>query len=78
MMVVVVHHRSKWRMLVEICGTLTFTKQGILFWRTFTNARPLGHELLPPVSEMMMFQGIEVFAECIPMAVIQVQNILDR
>jgi len=35
------------------------------------------HEYMPPVSEMMMFQMCEVFAECIPMAVIQMTNVLE-
>jgi len=36
-----------------------------------------GHEIISPVTEMIMFQASEVFAECIPMVVIQVNNILN-
>jgi len=60
-LVIAIHRKNKRRMLVELLGTVTFTKQGVNFWRTYTNARPRGHELIPPVSEMMVFQGAEVF-----------------
>jgi len=62
MLVVAIHHKSKRRVLLELLATVTFTKQGFNFWRTYTNATMRGHELMPPVSEMMMFQVVEVFS----------------
>jgi len=77
LLVVAIHRKNKRQMLVELLQTFTFTKQGFNFWRTYTNAKMRGYELVPPVTEMMLFQSVEVFAECIPMAVIQVMNILN-
>jgi len=75
---IVIHHRNKRRLLVELLATITMTKQGVNFWRIFTNAKMRGHEMMiSPVSEMMIFQSAEVFAECIPMVVIQANNILN-
>jgi len=41
-----------------------------------TNAKIEGHELISPVSEMMYFKGCEVFAESIPVTVLQVNAVL--
>ena len=65
--VVVIHHKNKKRMLVEIVGTLTFTKAGFNKYRVLTDAKTDGHEVVPPVTEMVVFKLVEVFAESIPM-----------
>ena len=76
-MVVAVHHRNKRNMLIEMFGTVTFTKPAINKFRVLTNAKMKGHAILPPVSEMMAFKMCEVFSESIPMSVIQVLNVLE-
>ena len=58
-------------------GTVTLTKQGLSYWRCLTNVKMKNHEYMSPVTEMMFFQNCEVFAECIPMAVIQMTNVLE-
>ena len=77
LLVVALHSRNKKRMMMEILGTVTFTKQGINFFRCYTNSKQEGHELMSHELEMTFFQACEVFAECIPMAVIQVSNVLE-
>ena len=74
--VVCVHYKNKRRLWYELMGTVTFTKPAFNKFRVLTNAKEEGHELLSPVSEMMMFKGVEVFAECIPVSVLQVYTIL--
>jgi len=74
---VAIHHQDKKRALIELLGTVTFTKQGLSYWRCLTNVKMTNDDIMPPVSEMMMFQMCEVFAECIPMAVIQITNVLE-
>ena len=76
-MVVAVHHRNKRKMLIEMFGTVTFTKPAFNKFRVLTNAKMKGHAIMPPVSEMMMFKMCEVFSESIPMSVIQVSNVLE-
>ena len=71
-----VHYKNKRRTLIEIAGTLTFTKPAFNKWRVLTNAKMEGHEMAPPVSEMMMFKACEVFAESIPVTVLQVHSLL--
>ena len=65
--VVAIHHKNKRRMIVEIVGTLTFTKAGFNKYRVLTDAKTDGHEVVPPVTEMVVFKIAEVFAESIPM-----------
>mgnify|MGYP001128235878 FL=1 len=65
-------------MFIEIFGTLTFTKPALNKWRVLTNKRMEGHELLPPLTEMAMFKLCEVFAESIPVTVVQVSAIMVR
>ena len=72
----IIHSRNKKQMLVELFATVTYTKSGINYWRLYTNAKQYGHEMVPPVTELMMFHVCEVFAESIPMGVIQLQNLL--
>ena len=74
--VIGVHHKSKRRLLVEIVGTLTFTKPAFNKYRVLTNAKIEGHEIVPPLAEMMTFKICEVFAESIPLTVLQVNTIL--
>ena len=76
-LVVVVHHRNQRKMLIELFGTVTFTKPAFNKFRVLTNAKMKGHATMPPVSEMMMFKLAEVFSESIPMSVIQVVNVLE-
>ena len=66
-MVVAIHHKNKKRMIVEIVGTLTFTKAGFNKYRVLTDAKTGGHEVVPPVTEMVVFKIAEMFAESIPM-----------
>jgi len=73
---IVIHRRNRRRMLIEIVGTWTFTKPAFNKWRVLTNAQMQGHEVAPPVSEMMMFKAAEVFAESIPITVLQVYTVL--
>ena len=61
------HYKNKRRMLVEIVSTLSFTKAGFNKYRVVTDANKDGHEMVPPVIEMMIFKLCEVFAESIPM-----------
>ena len=75
-LVVAIHHKNKRRLLVEIVGTLAFTMPALNKWRVLTNTKMEGHEIMPPVSEMMMFKGVEVFAESIPVMVLQVGKVL--
>ena len=63
---VAIHHKNKRRMIVEIFGTLTFTKAGFNKYRVLTDAKTDGHEIVPPVTEMLVFKLCEVFAESIP------------
>ena len=65
--VVAIHHKNQRRMLVEIVGTLTFTKAGFNKYRVLTDAKTDGHEAVPPVTEMVVFKLAEMFAESIPM-----------
>ena len=76
-MVAAAHYRNKRRMLIEMLGTVTFTKPAFNKFRVLTNAKMKGHAIMPPVSEMMMFKMCEVFSESIPMSVIQVSNVLE-
>ena len=64
---VTIHHESKKRLLVEIISTLTFTKAGFNKYRVLTDAKPEGHEIVTPVTEMLAFKLAEMFAESIPM-----------
>ena len=73
---VMIHHKDKRMMLKEMFGVLTCTKTGLHFWKVLTNAKVEGHEMVPVVSEMMMSMLSEVLAESIPMAVVQVYEIL--
>jgi len=77
LLVVAIHHRNKRKMLIEMFGTVTFTKPAFNKFRVLTNAKMKGHAIVPPVSEMMMFKMCEVFSESIPMSVIQVSNVLE-
>jgi len=76
-MVAAVHHKNLRIMLIEMFGTVTFTKPAFNKFRVLTNAKMRGHAIMPPVSEMMMFKMCEVFSESIPMSVIQVVNVLE-
>ena len=76
-LVVVVHHRNKRKMMSEMLGTVTFTKPAFNKFRVLTNYKIKGHAIMPPVSEMMAFKMAEVFSESIPMSVIQVGNVLE-
>ena len=76
-MVAAVHHRNLRIMLIEMFGTVTFTKPAFNKFRVLTNAKVESHAIMPPVSEMMMFKMCEVFSESIPMSVIQVVNVLE-
>jgi len=77
LLVAAIHHRNKRKMLIEMLGTVTFTKPAFNKFRVLTNARMKGHAIMPPVSEMMAFKMCEVFSESIPMSVIQVVNVLE-
>jgi len=63
-------------MISEIVGTVTFTKPTFNKWRVLINTEMEGHALVPPVSEMMFFKLTEVFAESIPVTVLQVNTVL--
>jgi len=76
-MVVAVHHKNKRKLLIELFGTVTFTKPAFNKFRVLTNAKMEHHAIMPPVSEMVFFKMCEVFSESIPMSVIQVQNVLE-
>ena len=65
--VLAIHHKNKKRMIVEIVATLTFTKAGFNKYRVLTDAKTDGHEVVPPVTEMVAFKICELFAESIPM-----------
>jgi len=75
--VATIHHANKRRMMVEMVSTLAFMKPAFNYWRVLTNAKIEGHEVVPPVHEMILFLTVEVFAECIPVTVLQVIKILD-
>jgi len=77
LLVAAIHHRNKRKMLIEMLGTVTFTKPAFNKFRVLTNAKVASHAIMPPVSEMMMFKMAEVFSESIPMSVIQVGNVLE-
>ena len=72
-----IHYHDPKRMLVELLATLTFTKPGFNKFRVLTNKKMVGHELMPPVSELLVFKQIEVFAESIPVTVLQVFSLLE-
>jgi len=74
--VLLLHHKNKRRMLIELAGTLTLTKMGMNWWNVLTNKKMEGHEIVPAVSEMFMFMVAEIFAECIPMTILQVNTFL--
>ena len=48
-LVIFIHHRHRKRMMLELLATLTFMKQGINFWRTYTADKMKGHEMVNPV-----------------------------
>jgi len=75
-LVAAIYHNKKRRMLIELLGTVTFIKPAFNKWRVLTNAKIEGHEIMSPVSEMMYFKMAEVFAESIPVTVLQVNSIL--
>ena len=77
LLVVAIHHRNKRKMLIEMVGTVTFTKPAFNKFRVLTNAKIKGNAIMPPVSEMVFFKWVEVFSESIPMSVIQVVNVLE-
>jgi len=77
-MVAAVHYRNKRKMLIEMLGTVTFTKPAFNKFRVLTNAKMKGHAIVSPMIEMMMFKLCEVFSESIPMSVIQVVNVLEN
>ena len=77
LLVAAIHHRNKRKMLIEMLGTVTFTKPAFSKFRVLTNAKMESHAIMPPVSEMMAFKMAEVFSESIPMSVIQVGNVLE-
>jgi len=77
LLVAAIHHRNKRKMLIEMLGTVTFTKPAFSKFRVLTNAKMESHAIMPPVSEMMAFKMCEVFSESIPMSVIQVVNVLE-
>jgi len=77
LLVIVVHHRNLKQMIIEMFGTLTFTKAAVNKFRVLTNAKIIGHEIVPPVTEMMAHKSAEVFAESIPCTILQVFNILE-
>ena len=74
--VVAAHHKHRRRMLTELLKTLTFSKPAFNKWKVLTNARVEDHVIVPPVTEMMMFKMGEVFAESIPVTVLQVNTLL--
>jgi len=76
-LVAAIHHKNKRKMLIEMLGTVTFTKPAFNKFRVLTNAKVESHAIMPPVSEMMAFKMCEVFSESIPMSVIQVSNVLE-
>ena len=77
LVVIAIHHKSKRRVVLELFATFTFTKPAFNKYRVLTNKQIDGHELVPPISEMMMFKLCEVFSESIPMTVVQVKNVLE-
>jgi hypothetical protein len=74
---VAIHHRNKRTMLIEMLGTVTFTKPAFNKFRVLINSEVEAHAVVPPVTEMVMFKMCEVFSESIPMSVIQVVNVLE-
>ena len=76
MLCVANHQQNTKAMLIAMSGTLTMTKMGIAFWNVLINSPSEAHVVLPPVSEMIFLFLCEVFAESIPMTVLQVQTIL--
>ena len=79
LVVIVIHYKNKRRMLIEIVGTLTFTKAGLNKYRVLTNTKVVGHEIMPPVAEMMVFKIVEVVAESIPMvSAVKLRKICER
>ena len=77
LLVAAIHHKNLRIMLIEMLGTVTFTKPAFNKFRVLTNVKMGSHAMLSPVSEMMMFKMAEVFSESIPMSVIQVVNVLE-
>ncbi len=77
LLVAAIHHKILRIMLIEMLGTVTFTKPAFNKFRVLTNAKMESHAIMPPVSEMMAFKMCEVFSESIPMSVIQVVNVLE-
>jgi len=77
MLVVLTHHKSGQNLAKEIFLSLTYTKNGVNWWRVMTDRKQDGHNLLTPVYEMMLYMVIEVAAESIPITVLQVYMILD-
>jgi len=75
-LVVAVHHKHKRRLVIQLVETVTFTKPAFNKCRVLTNAKIEVHEMIPPVDEMMMFKVAEVFAESIPVTVLQMNKVL--
>ena len=76
MLVTAMHRKNKRRLIIELVETMTFTKPAFNKWLVLTNAKIEGHEIMPPVTELMMFKVCEVFAESIPVTVLQVNTVL--
>ena len=67
-LVTVIHHKNSSRWRFEILATLTYTKPAFNKFRVLTNQKSEGHELMPPVTEMVCFKILEVFCESIPVS----------
>ena len=74
--VVKIHQKNKKRLIKELIATVTFTKNGTNWWRVLTNKKD-AEGGISSVSEMMVFLQSEIFAQSIPMAVLQVNAVLE-
>jgi len=74
--VVKIHQKNKKRLIKELIATVTFTKNGTNWWRVLTNKKD-AEGGISSVSEMMVFLQSEIFAQSTPMAVLQVNAVLE-
>jgi len=72
------HRKNKLIMLREMLYTVTLTKPFTNWFKVLTAPDHMdGHETMPPISELMMYQCAEIVAESIPCTLIQVQAVLN-
>ena len=72
--VYIVHRKDGKTLRHEIFKCITFTKPAYNIFRVRTKAKPKGHELMNPVSELAWYRSFELFSESIPCTQVRGKN----